>query len=86
MVSNKTSVALLTYTLIAPFVPAGTTAAFAATAPLYEFSVDAFGIACPVGHVVRYPSGPGGTTVKFNEYAAALTGIPQELAGMLNVR
>ena len=34
-------------------VPAGTSAAFATTLPVQEFSVETFGCACPVGQVVR---------------------------------
>jgi hypothetical protein len=56
-------------------------AAFATTVPVYEFNVDTFGIGLPVGHVVNRPMGPGGTIVKFNEYAAAVAGIPHELEG-----
>jgi hypothetical protein len=65
--SKTTSVAWVTNTVIAPPDPAGTIAAFATTVPVGSFNVDTFGIDCPVGHVVRFPSGPGGTTVKFSE-------------------
>jgi hypothetical protein len=56
-----------TYTEIAPLVPAGTTAALAIIFPSNEFSVETLGRAGPVGHTVRYCSGPKGTTVMFNE-------------------
>src|SRR5580693_9413841 len=71
---------------MAPLVPAGTIAAFATIVPSESFRVETFGIGWPVGQVVRFPSGPGGITVKFNENAAAVEGIPQELPGTLNVR
>ena len=61
-------------------------AAFATTVPVESFNVETFGLDCPAGHVVRFPSGPGGTTVKFSEYASAVAGIPQELDGTGNVR
>src|SRR5580704_1933631 len=87
--SNNTLVVSVTKTLIAPFVPAGTIAAFATIVPSESFNVETFGIGWPVGQVVRFPSGAPvttGTTVKFNEYAGAVDGMPQELAGMLKVR
>ena len=59
-------------TLTAPFVPAGTIAAFAFTRPSGEFKVEIFGWVCPVGHIVRYPNVGCGTTVTFSEYAARL--------------
>jgi len=60
--------------LIAPFVPAGTIAAFATTAPSHEFNVETNGRAEPSGQAVRKPSEPSGTTVTFIEYAAAVEG------------
>jgi len=66
--SNSTSVASVTYTLIAPFVPAGTMAAFATTEPVYEFIVEALGRAWPVSQVMKIPSfGSRGTAVKLSE-------------------
>ena len=53
--------------LIAPFVPAGTMAAFATTLPSKEFRVETNGCTEPVGQVVRYDSGPPGTTVTLRE-------------------
>src|SRR5690348_17245953 len=71
----------VTKTLMDPFVPAGTIAAFATMSPASELRVDTSGLACPVGHTVRYPSGPLGTTVTFNAYAFAPDGMPHELPG-----
>ena len=68
------------YKVTAPLIPAGTIAAFAFTLPS-EFSVDTEGCVSPAGQIERYPRRPGGTTVMFREYAAALAGMPQELAG-----
>src|SRR5579863_2006222 len=79
--STIRSVVLLAKKLTAPFVPAGTIAALASTVPSSEFRVDTTGCVCPVGQVVRYPSNPCGTTVIFNEYAAAPAGTPHELEG-----
>ena len=84
--SNNTSVVLLAYTFIEPLVPAGTTAAFATVVPVGEFNVETFGIVFPVGQVLRYPNEPCGTTVKFNEYAEAVAGMPQALDVMGKVR
>src|SRR5271157_3781195 len=81
-----TCVRLVTKTLMAPLVPAGTIAAFATTAPSKEFNVETNGCAAPVGQAVRYDSGPSGTTVTFTEYAAAVEGTVQALAGMANER
>ncbi len=67
--------------LIAPLVLAGTIAAFATTLPSHEFRVETIGCANPVAHAERYESRPSGTTVTFNEYAAA-AGAEQPLAGM----
>ena len=38
--------------------PDGTIVAFATTRPSKEFSVETLGIACPAGHVTRYPRNP----------------------------
>lgn len=46
--SRITCVRLVTYTLIAPLVPAGTIAALATTAPSHEFKVDTPGCDAPV--------------------------------------
>jgi hypothetical protein len=40
--------------------------------------VDATGCDAPVGHTVRYPRNPEGTTVTLSEYADAFVGIPQD--------
>src|SRR5208283_3508438 len=80
--SRMTSVGFEAYTLTAPFVPAGTIAAFATTAPCHEFNVETNGWLSPVGQRLRYPRNPCGTTVTFNECAAAVAGIAQSLFGM----
>src|SRR5258708_1656590 len=80
------SVVLFTYTSTDPLVPAGMIPAFAVIAPVRAFNVDANGCTCPVGHAVRYPSGPLGTAVKFNEYACAEEGTLQELESTGKVR
>src|SRR5258708_9121933 len=84
--SSTRSVALVAYTLTAPPVRAGTRAGLALMRPSSEFSVEARGRACPLGHMVRYPREPWGTTVTFREYEAALEGIPQALFGMTKSR
>src|ERR1017187_2901243 len=84
--SRMTCVGLVTYTLIAPFAPAGTIAAFATTAPSNEFSVETNGRGEPVGQAVRDDNTPPGTTVTFNEYAAAVCGMLQPPDGMGNKR
>src|SRR5258708_17064253 len=61
-------------------------AALALMRPSSEFSVEARGCGCPLGHMVRYPRDPWGTTVTFREYAAALAGILQALFGMMKSR
>ena len=71
---------------IAPFVPAGTIAAFATTAPSKEFNVETNGRDDPVGHADKYDNIPSGTTVTFTEYAAAVEGMLQALAGIANER
>src|SRR5450631_1447689 len=67
-------------------VPAGTIAAVARTVPSREFSVDTPGCACPVGHAVKNPRKPLGTTVTLNEYAAAVAGTPHGLDWMGKLR
>ena len=54
-------------TLTAPFAPAGTMAALDLILPSSELSVAAKGRDCPVGHIVRKPSAPRGTTATFIE-------------------
>src|ERR1019366_4248206 len=61
------------YTEMSPPVPAGTTAAFATIVPVGSFRVETTGWDWPVGHTDREPTEAPGTTVKLNEYAAALT-------------
>src|SRR5271157_1317149 len=61
-------------------------AALAFTRPSPEFRVETAGWPCPVGHTVRYPNGPPGTTVTFREYAAAVGGTPHALLGMMKSR
>src|ERR1022692_5111601 len=75
--SRTTLAVWVTYTLTAPLVPAGTIAASALMRPSSEFRVATTGLPCPVGHRVRYPSGPDGTTETFSEYAAAVSGMLQ---------
>src|SRR5690242_10788696 len=70
----------LAKTVMAPFAPAGTTAAFALVRPS-EFSVETRGCGCPAGHTEANPSHPDGTTVMFNEYAATPAGTPHPPAG-----
>jgi hypothetical protein len=48
----------------------GTMAMFEVSASV-AFSVDTNGCAAPCGHNVKYPSGPGGTTVALNTKACA---------------
>src|SRR6185312_2823686 len=50
---------------IAPFVPAGTIAAFAVVTPVGAFNVETGGCACPAGHAATKPRAPCGTAVKF---------------------
>src|SRR5947208_14430074 len=84
--SRITSVRLVTKTLMAPLVPAGTIAALATIWPRNEFSVDTFGCWPPACQAVRYCNGPGGTTVKFIEYAFAELGTPQAADGIAKGR
>src|SRR5690242_18779500 len=65
---------------IDPFVPAGTIAAFATICPFSAFSVETIGCGWPDGQVLRYPSGPLGTTVKLRENACTLAGGAQRLS------
>ena len=51
--SSTTCVGLVTKMLIAAFVPAGTIAAFATTAPSPEFRVETSGCGDPAGQAVR---------------------------------
>jgi hypothetical protein len=81
-----TSVASVTKTLIAPLSPAGTVAAFDFTLPSMEFNVATSGCVWPVGHSVRNPKGPEGTTATFSEYATAVDGMPQALLGIAKSR
>jgi len=68
LISITRLVLLLANTSIDPFVPAGTIAALAVTAPVNAFKLAATGRDCPVGHAVRYPSElPPGTAAKFSE-------------------
>src|ERR1035441_10192712 len=75
--SRITLVVFVAYTLMAPFVPAGTMAALALMRPSREFRVATPGRDSPVGQTVRWPSGPDGTTETFSEYAAAVVGMLQ---------
>src|SRR5258708_37741780 len=84
--SITTCVGWLAKTVIAPLVPAGTTAAFAFVRPSEEFRVETLGCDWPVGHTDKNPSGPKGTTVILSEYAAAFEGIPQALPGTTKSR
>src|SRR5512133_3645376 len=77
--SRTRCVALLAKTLIRPFA-AGTMAMFEVTAASSAFSVDTVGRAWPYGHIVRYPNGPGGTTVAPITCACAAAGTAQGLA------
>lgn len=62
-------------------------AALATTAPEGELRLETFcGGDWPTGQVVRFPSGPEGTTVKFSEYAMAVAGTPQQIERTGNAR
>jgi hypothetical protein len=50
-----------------PPLPAGTTVAFAVVVPVGILRVETTGLTCPVGHVLRNESGPGGAAVRFKE-------------------
>src|ERR1019366_874365 len=80
--SSTTSVVSVANTLMAWPTPAGTMMALALIRPSREFSVATTGRGCPVGHAVRYPREPCGTTDTFSEYAAAVVGIRQGPLGM----
>jgi len=67
LMSSITCVGLVTNTLIAASVPAGTIAAFATTLPSQEFNVETSGCGEPAGHAVRKENGPSGTTVTLSE-------------------
>src|SRR5262249_41879363 len=83
LISRITCVWLNTYTLRAPPTPAPTIAALALILPSREFSVETVGCGWPAGQIVKYPSVPVvGTTVTLSEYARAVAGIAQLLAGM----
>src|SRR4051794_26558797 len=73
--SRITSVVSVTYTLTAPPVPATTIDAFAFVRPSGEFIVEVAGCPWPAGQMVKYPSGPCGTTVTFREKAVEVLGI-----------
>src|ERR1035441_5079893 len=78
--SMTTCVVLVTKTSIEPFVPAGTTAAFASIVPRRSFKIDTIGLGgFPVGQAVRKLREPVGTTVKFSEYAWAVEGMLQRV-------
>src|ERR1039458_5594400 len=78
LMSTMTFVVLLAKILTAPPpLPAATMAALALIRPSSEFKVAVRGCDCPVGHTVRYPKGPIGTTETFNEKAMAPRGIQQ---------
>jgi hypothetical protein len=63
-----TFVVLLAKTLTAPPpLPAATMAALALIRPSNEFKLAVRGCGCPVGHSVKYPKGPMGTTATFKE-------------------
>src|SRR5258707_13655534 len=82
--STTRSESFVTKTDISPFVPDGTIAAFAVTAPVVAFKVDTSGMGCPAGQVLRKPRLPLGTDVKLMEYAFAVAGMPQGLERMGN--
>src|SRR5208337_2966601 len=64
----------------------GTIAMFDVTAPSIAFSVEATGGGLPLsGHKVRYPSGPGGTTVALKMYAWAIFEGPHTLSATSTV-
>lgn len=86
LMSMTRSELLVTNTEISPFVPDGTIAAFAVTTPVGELRVETRGCGCPAGHVVRKPSDPLGTEVKFSEYACAAAETLQVLERMGKVR
>src|SRR5580765_5341925 len=84
--SNTTWVASLAYTLMPPAAPADAITALDLIRPSSELRLELCGRLCPAGQTVTNPSGPGGTTARFSEYACAVDGIPHEPAGMVNVR
>src|SRR4051794_3900284 len=84
--SSTTWVVLLANTLTAPPDPAGTIAAVDLVRPSSELAVETTGCTCPVGHSVRNPSGPAGTTATLSEYACAVGGILHGPFGMIKLR
>src|SRR5260370_30246995 len=78
-----TCVGLLAKMVTAPFKPAGTMAALALILPSLELRVETEGCDSPAGQTERKPRAPSGTTVRFREYARALAGMPQGLAGKM---
>src|ERR1017187_4251482 len=86
LISTTRSVVWVTKASILPPVPAGAIAAFATIVPVGSFSVDTIGRLSPVGYTVRYATGPGGTKVKFKEYATAVDGTSQLLDRIGSVR
>jgi len=67
LMSMTRSELLVTNTEMSALAPDGTMAAFAVTAPVGALSVETRGCGCPAGQVVRKPSDPLGTEVKFSE-------------------
>src|SRR5205823_2676548 len=63
LMSMTRSALWVTKTETSPFVPAGTMAALAVTAPVGALSVETRGCVCPAGQVVRKPRLPFGTAV-----------------------
>ena len=86
-ISKNTSAGFETKILMALDGPAGTNAALARISPSTAFSVDTTGCAVPEGQVLSQPKAPAvGTAVMFNEYAAAVVGMPHGLDGSGNDR
>src|SRR4051812_18962721 len=84
--SRTTWVVLLAKTLTAPPAPAGTIAAVDLVRPSSELAVETKGCTCPVGHSVRNPRGPAGTTATFSENACAVGGMLHGLIGIIKLR
>src|SRR5260370_3522237 len=61
-------------------------AALALILPSLELRVETEGCDSPAGQTERKPRAPSGTTVRFREYARALAGMPQGLAGTMKSR
>src|SRR4051794_1678095 len=70
---------LLGNALMFPFV-VGTIAMLDVTHPSTAFNVATVGCVAPCGQSVKYPSGPGGTTVALNTCAWAVDGTPHPLS------